>query len=624
MWPYSLLILSKPVLRQFFSLQPLRGALRATYYLHGDRQATRRLYLFSLAILLWIHLVGGAELLLIPVIALVFGTGAAVILLYNYLSVRGLVLVCGVSSFTVAVLSCYSSMQLSGSWASVVYCFGNFGYLSNNTPLHLSFICDHYNIWYGALTSCIGSAAIWYAYVYMCDEHVIGRFVLLLYSFLYSMLLLLYSYNVVTFFLGWELIGCFSFLLINFWTVRVGTAKSAFKAFTFNKISDASLLSVLVILLSLNQPTALNNLDSLMFVVLCPTLGTIVLVLLIICAFCKSAQFGFHIWLPDSMEAPVPASALIHSATLVSAGIYLLGRVSNAIFFLGLHDLLFYWASFTALYGGVVAAYQSDLKRVLAYSTISHCGFLFVLVALNNVWVLVLYLHLHGWFKSFSFMLAGSVITSSNGCQDFRRMGSMGPVNTAELYLLLISLGCLGGLPFTLGFFNKHYLLLVLSWTNPMSFPIIMVQAAAFTGVIYYVRLVSGVFYGIRKGHHSTYILSGGCDFEYQLIGLPVILSWVYILLPIYSVMFSVYLVWAEMSAGVSVTHTYGLHNVNDFQGSFLSAYTLPAGTVDYTFIFYWTYLMVTLLYFLYKQKCFGKLSYIISMYLGVRLAYTI
>lgn len=218
-----------------------------------------------------------------------------------------------------------------------------------------------------------------------------------------------------------------------------------------------------------------------------------------ICCFCKSAQFGFHVWLPDSMEAPVPASALIHSATLVSAGIYLFGRVPSYLIDPFMLNYVMFFSSFTAFYGGVVAAYQTDLKRILAYSTISHCGFLFFILTLDNYYNLMLYLHLHGWFKSLSFMCAGNIIGSSNNYQDYRRMGGVNSGVRLEQLILSLSVLNLGSLPFLLGFFSKHYLLVLFNNGSLLALPSVFILSASVTGIFYSIKLLHGVFYSCDK-----------------------------------------------------------------------------------------------------------------------------
>ena len=143
-------------------------------------------------------------------------------------------------------------------------------------------------------------------------------------------------------------------------------------------------------------------------------------------AFIKSAQVGFHIWLPDSMEAPVPASALIHSATLVSAGIFLILRLypifeCSSIFYI-LTPII---SIFTAFFGGFAAFYQNDLKRILAYSTISHCGLLMFLTTLGSFEFTLLYLYVHGFFKAIAFLCVGNIIRFNKNYQDVRRMGQL-------------------------------------------------------------------------------------------------------------------------------------------------------------------------------------------------------
>lgn len=175
------------------------------------------------------------------------------------------------------------------------------------------------------------------------------------------------------------------------------------------------------------------------------------------CSFCKSVQFGLHLWLPDSMEAPVPASALIHSATLVSAGLYLSFRFNTSLRILFTEISLL--SSFTAVYGSLVAASQTDLKKILAYSTISHCGYLFFSIFFGNQGVFLIYLYLHGFFKAFAFVLVGFILQNNSIYQDSRLIQDKSGGVTFEGYSLPIILLNLGGLPFVFGFFSKSYLL---------------------------------------------------------------------------------------------------------------------------------------------------------------------
>lgn len=401
---------------------------------------------------------------------------------------------------------------------SEFYIIGDYAALVDGFFFQLSLSLDLYSLCYILLTSAIGVWALLFSSIYMRAEPRINSFILLLYFFLLSMILLLSSGNLPTLMLGWELIGCFSFLLINFWTTRIATAKSAIKAFFFNKLSDVALIGSLIILVIYLPNSVALNMSNLYLLQGCHvslfglTLNvlTFCVVCLLICSFCKSAQLGFHIWLPDSMEAPVPASALIHSATLVSAGIFLMGRNEVLTCMSEISAFMLVWCSLTSLYGGVVAAYQTDLKKILAYSTISHCGFLFILVVYNNFWVLALYLHLHGWFKSYSFMAAGNIISKYRGYQDYRRMGGVITSSPLESIVLCLSLLCLGGAPFTLGFFSKHYLLLS-NFEGVSLFSGLCLLLAAFTGLFYSLRILYNLlFTAVRTSFTNFKDIGGG------------------------------------------------------------------------------------------------------------------
>lgn len=447
------------------------------------------------------------------IFTLTWVNGFISILSSQFLSIQGTWLLLTFSVFLLLIKTLWVFVDLinSSTDTCIMYILGDYAALTDNYILQLHLLLDVYSISYIILTNIIGLWALLFATNYMRNEPRVLNFLNLLYMFLISMILLLASGNFPTLMLGWELIGCFSFLLINFWTTRIGTAKSAFKAFFFNKLSDVSLILTFLILIIFLPNTFTFNftniyvLDGLRFYFFGINLNLINLFIagLLICSFCKSAQFGFHVWLPDSMEAPVPASALIHSATLVSAGIFLLGRIDFLTSIEWVSTFILLWCSFTALYGGLIAAYQTDLKKILAYSTISHCGFLFLLVIYNNFFALVLYLHLHGWFKSYSFMAAGNIISKYLGYQDYRRMGGSIGFNTLDILVFIISISCLGGLPFFLGFFNKHFLLF-LTYEYINIFAYIFLLSAAFTGLFYTIKTVYGLSLVIFKNNFST------------------------------------------------------------------------------------------------------------------------
>ena len=297
---------------------------------------------------------------------------------------------------------------------------GSWFFMPTGLKITFDFLIDTISISFFLLTLTIALFVYIYAFSYFRYEPLTDRLILFLNLFVLSMLFLVSSGNLIMFFLGWELIGLTSFFLINFWSTRIGTFKSAFKAYSFNKMSDFflffSILIIYTVTAQLDIITLLNIFPhfvevSIYFFFIKINFIEIVSTFLILCAFIKSAQIGFHLWLPDSMEAPVPASSLIHSATLVSAGIFIFLRF-NSLFEL---SIIYYYivplvGSLTALYGGACAAFQTDLKKILAYSTISHCGFLVVLCYCKIVEYTILYLYVHGFFKAAVFMCVGNII----------------------------------------------------------------------------------------------------------------------------------------------------------------------------------------------------------------------
>ncbi len=332
--------------------------------------------------------------------------------------------------------------------------------LLNNSWLFLdisfSLHVDTITYLFSLLVLIIGFSTNIYILDYFKYEANIENFILLINWFICSMIILVMASNFFTLYLGWELIGLTSFYLINFWYNRFGTFKSSFKAWFFNKISDVFLLLFLIIC---QRAFLTTDLEVLMFLLKINTYYYInelwwAGIFLIICSSLKSAQIIGHLWLPDSMEAPVPASSLIHSATLVSAGIYLLLRFFPLLEYLNLLTLIVYIGSITASFGGIVAASQTDVKKILAYSTISHCGFLFITIGLTSIYTTIVYLYFHGLFKAMTFYCVGTFIRITN-TQEIRHMGIINKYTILYTLLLLFTSFNLGGLPLTFGYIYK-------------------------------------------------------------------------------------------------------------------------------------------------------------------------
>lgn len=366
--------------------------------------------------------------------------------------------------------------------------FFNNEYLINFIP---SFSLNRLSYSFALLVTVIGLATNIYILNYFRGEADESGFIFWINAFIISMLLLVLATNFFTLFFGWELIGLSSFFLINFWQAKRSTLKSSFKAFTFNLVSDIFLLASFIVfyyhtgatdcetfsvLLLTNDYTGSGSMHTGAF-------------FLVMCCAIKSVQFFGHLWLPDSMEAPVPASSLIHSATLVSAGIYLLCKFNVLFVLLGWTPFLLFLGAFTAAYGAVVASSQTDLKKLLAYSTMSHCGFLWVTASIGSLEVTILYLFLHGLFKAATFYCVGTFIRAY-GTQDSRWMGTSVTYYPADTLLLILSALNLAGLPFSLGAFYKTYFFKVLLLSNLNYLTLGLLVIGMLGSLVYFFRLV--------------------------------------------------------------------------------------------------------------------------------------
>jgi NADH-quinone oxidoreductase subunit L len=335
-----------------------------------------------------------------------------------------------------------------------------------------------------------------YSIGYMRDDEGYSRFFACLSLFTFSMLGIVLANNFVQLFIFWELVGVSSYLLVGFWYGKASAADAAKKAFLTNRLGDFGfILGILMIwatLHSLNIVALENALKA------NPSaLGTMATIagLLIFCgAAGKSAQFPLHVWLPDAMEGPTPVSALIHAATMVAAGVYMLCRV----FFIFTPDALqviAYIGGFTALLAALIAVQQNDIKRILAYSTLSQLGYMVMAVGLNGPPAAMFHLTTHAFFKALLFLGAGSVIIGMHHEQDIWNMGALRKKMGATFWTFMVGTLALAGLwPFS-GFFSKDSILgQALRQHNYILFGVgvFVVMLTSF----YMFRLVFVVFFG--------------------------------------------------------------------------------------------------------------------------------
>jgi len=355
---------------------------------------------------------------------------------------------------------------------------------------------DGLSVILSAFISSLSFIIMVYSIGYMGKEKGLTRYYSLMLLFIGSMLGLVLAGNLIQLYFFWELVGICSALLIAFWNERVEARKAGFKAFLITRIGDASLLIALLLMLSTFNSVSYDRIFSLIKDFDNGLLSLIAILILIGCIG-KSAQFPLHIWLPDAMEGPTPVSALIHAATMVNAGVYLLARMFP-LFELTINVLLIVVVigSISMILGASLAITSKDLKRILAYSTISNLGLMFLSIGIGN-WLLSIY-HLisHGIFKALGFLSAGSVIHSLKS-RDIDEMGGLKDFMKLTYIGFLISVLAMSGLPPLVGFWTKE---LILSYAIKSNiYAGISIAFASILTSIYSFRALLRVFHGKPK-----------------------------------------------------------------------------------------------------------------------------
>ncbi len=361
----------------------------------------------------------------------------------------------------------------------------------------------------------IGSLIHLYSTAYMADDEGMPRFFAYLNLFLFSMLVLVLGGNLLVLFIGWEGVGLCSYLLIGFWFRNLNYCGAGRKAFVVNRIGDAGVLLGIFLLL--------KHFGTVDFLLLNDRLGeaaalfdpklaavcTLIGFCLFIGATGKSAQLPLFVWLPDAMAGPTPVSALIHAATMVTAGVYLFARAhfvfDSAGAELGL--IVVVVAALTAFISATIAVAQNDIKKVLAYSTVSQLGFMFLAAGAGAYWVALFHVITHAFFKACLFLGAGSVIHGCHHEQDMRQMGGLRRLMPVTFITYFISTLAIAGIyPFS-GFHSKHAILASLGQSpNSLivaSAPIIVLIASVTAGLtaFYMTRSLVLTFFGSYRGH---------------------------------------------------------------------------------------------------------------------------
>jgi NADH-quinone oxidoreductase subunit L len=333
--------------------------------------------------------------------------------------------------------------------------------------INVGFLVDPLTACLLIVVTTIGLLVHVYSIGYMAHDPGYWRFFAYLNLFMFSMLLLVLADNWLVVFVAWELVGLCSYLLIGFWYRKNSAALAAKKAFLVNRVGDVGfalgIIAIFAVTLALGEPT-LNIRDSIEMLIEHADELTIPITVIALLVFAgamgKSAQFPLHVWLPDAMEGPTPVSALIHAATMVNAGVYLVAR-ANGLFASAPEAMVVVAAIgiFTAILAATIAMTQTDIKRVLAYSTLSQLGYMFAALGVGAFTAAIFHLMTHGFFKGLLFLGSGSVIHAVHEEQDMRNMGGLSKKIPITYVTMLIGSIAISGIPPLAGFFSKDEVL---------------------------------------------------------------------------------------------------------------------------------------------------------------------
>ena len=359
----------------------------------------------------------------------------------------------------IVTVQCFLDLQAGGGSPRLEMAY-TWAVIGDNR-FEVAFYFDRLSAVMALIVTGVGSLIHVYSIGYMKDDPSYARYFSYLNLFLFFMLLLVLGRSLLVLFVGWEGVGLASYLLIGFWFEDMDKARAGKKAFIANRIGDAGFLLGMFLLYTTLGTLDMDRINATFGGTTLPAVSaTLVGILLFIGATGKSAQIPLYVWLPDAMAGPTPVSALIHAATMVTAGVYLVARLSGIY----LHApeasaVVAAIGTLTAFFAATIAITQTDIKKVLAYSTISQLGFMFVALGVGAYSMAIFHLYTHAFFKACLFLGAGSVIHALGGEQDLRKMGGLARRIPVTFVTFAVATAAIAGIPPLAGFFSKDEIL---------------------------------------------------------------------------------------------------------------------------------------------------------------------
>jgi len=423
----------------------------------------------------------------------------------------------------------YHVLEGNSAFNQNIYTWLAFGDLS----ISVGFLVDNLTAVMLVVVSFVSLMVHIYTIGYMHDDDGYTKFFSYISLFTFAMFMLVMSNNFMQLFFGWEAVGLVSYLLIGFWHHKESAVEANLKAFLVNRVGDLGfLLGIALVLMyfnTLDYVQVFNNLNNIAGITIVDdwSLVTAICILLFIGAMGKSAQVPLHVWLPGSMEGPTPISALIHAATMVTAGIFMVSRMSP-LFELSETALMFVMiiGAITALFMGLLGIVQNDIKRVVAYSTLSQLGYMTVALGVSAYSVAIFHLMTHAFFKALLFLAAGSVIVAMHHEQDIRKMGGLKSKMPITYWTSLIGTLALIGFPGFAGFYSKDMIIEAVRYSQlPYAdWVYIAVIAGVFITAFYSFRMFFMVFHGQSRvdKHTESHLHESPWSITIPLIALAI------------------------------------------------------------------------------------------------------